>query len=175
MTAGVRIVAGMVAVAATVATAAASRIPTTFHAEDEAMLRLAWRIQGATLESCRQPTEEELAELPVHMRNPQACIGQVAPYVLSVRIDGRVLAQDTVYAPGARGDRPLSVLQDHPLAAGTHRMGISFDAILPEGAEVTDDRSVVRLRWADEVTLGAREVALVTLNLAGSALELRMP
>ena len=166
--------AGILALLLTVATAALSRIPATFTPPTEAALRLSWRVEGAVVENCRQPTSEELAELPVHMRNPRACIGQIAPYLLSVRIDGAVLVTDTLEAAGARGDRPLTVLRDFSVAAGSHDLQVAFEALLPQGAVVAEG-SVTGLAWAGTVTLEPRDVALLTLDGSGGALELRMP
>jgi hypothetical protein len=167
-------VATTVALALTVLTAWGSRVPVTFSGDDAALLRLSWRVQGISTEECRTLTEEELARLPVHMRNPRACIGVIASYALEVRVGGTVLAQDTVLPPGARGDRPLNVLREFPLSAGDHDVAVSFRAILPEGVEAPED-GVRELSWEGQLHLEGRDVALLTLDPAGERLELREP
>ncbi|HSG48553.1 MAG TPA: hypothetical protein VLA43_12110, partial [Longimicrobiales bacterium] len=166
--------AAMVAVVLTVLTAAGSRVPVTFSGEEEALLRLSWRMPGIATEACRTLTAEELARLPVHMRNPQACIGVIASYAMEVRVDGTVLARDTVSPRGARGDRPLNVLREFPLPAGEHDVAVSFLAILPEGVEVPAE-GVRELSWEGQLHLQGRDVALVTLDPSASRLEVRTP
>jgi len=162
----------LVAVALTGAVAALTRTPVTFSGSDVGTLRLSWRMAGVTAEACRTLSEEELARLPVHMRNPRACIGVVASYLLRVTADGAVIAQDTVRPPGARGDRPLNVLREFPLSPGDHAVAVGFRALLPEGV-ATPTEGVADLAWQGTVHLGARDVALVTLDGTGRRLELR--
>lgn len=172
---GVRGVAGViVAVLLTLGIAAGSRVPVTFSASDEALLRLSWRMRGITAEECRTLTREELERLPVHMRNPQACIGVIAPYALTLSVDGVVLAADTVRPPGARGDRPLNVLREYPLAPGEHRVSVLFRAVLPDGVEVPAE-GIRELAWEGPLRLSGRDVALVTLDEAGRVLVARGP
>lgn len=166
--------AAAVAVALTVLTAWGSKVPVTFSGDSTALLRLSWRVQGIATEECRTLTEEELARLPIHMRNPQACIGVIASYALEVRVDGTVLARDTVRPPGARGDRPLNVLREFSLPAGEHEVAVSFVAIFPEGVEAPEE-GVRELSWEGPLHLEGRDVALLTLDATGRRLELREP
>lgn len=163
--------AGVVAGVSVFLIAAASRVPVGFSDGEGAMLRLSWRMAGVTSAACRTPTEEELARLPVHMRSPQACIGQVASYALEVRAGGELIASDTVAPPGARGDRPLNVLRSFPLPAGDHPVTVVFRALLPEGVEPAEE--LAELSWQGIVRLAPRDVALVTLDGSGRHLELR--
>lgn len=160
------------ALALTLLTAWGSRVPVTFAQDDEALLRLSWRMEGITTEACRTLSDEELARLPVHMRNPRACIGVIAAYELRVRAGDALLVQDTVRPPGARGDRPLNVLQEFPLAPGEHAVSVEFRALLPEGAEAPED-GIAELAWEGRLHLEPLDVALVTLDLSGTRLELR--
>ena len=170
---GVRVVlAAAAAVALTLAISAGSRIPVTFSEPDDALLRLSWRTRGITTEECRTLPQEELERLPVHMRNPQACIGLIAPYALTVSVDGTLLATDTVRPPGARGDRPLNVLREFPLPPGEHQVEVRFRAVFPEGVEPPDE-GLRELSWEGSLRLGGRDVALVTLDEAGRALGVR--
>lgn len=162
------------ALALTMATAGLSRVPVRFSHPDVAMLRLSWKINGVTVEACRQLTAEELEALPVHMRNPRACIGGIAPYVLEVTLDGTVMAPDTVRAHGARSDRPLFVLRDLPVAPGPHDVAVRFRAVIPEGVDPPPG-GIVQLAWSGSFTLDARDVALVTLDGTARALQLRLP
>lgn len=170
---GVRVaMAAAVAVALTLGISAGSRVPVTFSEPDDALLRLSWRMRGITAEECRTLSEAELERLPVHMRNPRACIGVIAPYALDVSVDGRVLAADTVRPPGARGDRPLNVLREYPLAPGEHQVRVRLRAVFPDGVDAPAD-GITELAWEGALRLGGRDVALVTLDEAGRALVVR--
>lgn len=169
----VRAAAGGVAALLLVgAVAGGSRVPLTFSGEGDARVRLSWRMTGVTAEACRTLSPEELERLPVHMRNPQACIGVIAPYTLRVEVDRVLSVEDTIRPPGARGDRPLNVLRDFALPPGRHHVEVSFRAVLPEGVEPPPG-GVTELAWRGEVVLAGREVALLTLDASGRALELR--
>jgi hypothetical protein len=168
------VLAAAAAVALTLGISAGSRVPVTFSDPDDALLRLSWRMRGITAEECRTLTGEELERLPVHMRNPQACIGVIASYALDVTVDGTLLAADTIRPPGARGDRPLNVLREYPLAPGEHQVRVRFRAILPEGVDAPAD-GIIELAWEGGLRLGGRDVALVTLDEGGRSLVVRTP
>lgn len=162
------------AVGLTLGTAALSRRPVRFAHTETAMLRLSWKINGVTVEACRERTPEELAALPVHMRNPKACIGGIAPYVLEVTLDGATLPPDTVRAHGARSDRPLFVLRDLPVRPGRHEVSVRFRAVIPDGVEPPAD-GILELAWSGPLDLAERDVALITLDGTARALQVRLP
>lgn len=165
-------VGAAVAVALALGISAGSRVPVNFSSPDDALLRLSWRMRGVTAEECRTLSQEELERLPVHMRNPRACIGVIAPYALTLSVDGVVLAADTVRPPGARGDRPLNVLREFALTPGVHRVALRFQAVLPDGVEVPAE-GIRELAWEGPLRLSGRDVALVTLDEAGRTLVVR--
>lgn len=150
---------------------AASRLPVSFRGSHDALLRLSWRVDGISMEECRSLTDEELANLPPHMRNPRACIGRIAPYRLQVGIDGAMVVSDTVYPAGARGDRPIFVLHDLPLDPGATRVRVRFDPLLPPGAR--PGPAAVPLFLDRTVTAEAGRIVLVTLDEAGKSLMVR--
>lgn len=160
-----------VSVALVAGVAALSRVPVTFSTPDQAHLRLSWGISGVPLRACRPLSPEELERLPPHMRNPKACIGRIAPYALDVRVDGRPALADTVRPGGVHGDRPVYVLADLPVAPGPHQVVVGFRALLPEGAPIPEGPD--SLGWKGTVTMGPREVALVTLDEDEGRLVLR--
>jgi len=179
-----RVAATVVAVLLTTGVAALSRLPVTLTRSDEARLRLSWRLQGRAGEDCRRPSPEELERLPVHMRNPAACIGRITPYRLEVGVDGRTVVVDTLHAAGARADRPIYVFREIRLPPGDHRVAVRFRALtgaLP-GAEAGGDPPAAEdpptgdsSAWAiDEVVrLREREIALVTYDRERRALTVR--
>ena len=166
--------AAAVAVGVTLGTAALSRVPVRFSHTSTAMLRLSWKINGVTVEACRERTPEELEALPVHMRNPKACIGGIAPYVLEVTVDGMATTPDTVRARGARSDRPLFVLRDMLVTPGRHDVAVRFRAVIPEGV-APPAGGILQLAWSGSITLAERDVALITLDETARALQVRLP
>lgn len=181
---------GTLVLAAGLAMGALTRVP--FPASpDRAELRLAWRLRVPRVEHCRTPTPEELAELPVHMRQTEICEGRPGRYRLEVAVDGRIAHRSTVEAAGVRGDRPLYVFQALPLEPGAHRLRVTFertdlagDSAAPgagassaageiqapggPGSDVPD-----RLVLDRRVRAGTHDVLLVTYDPDARALELR--
>lgn len=162
--------------------------------EPPAVLRLSWRVRGAAVQSCRPPTEEEVAGLPAHMRPTRVCDRRVPTYVLRLRVDGRPLEEGLVEAAGARSDRPLYVFREVELEPGRHRIDVTFTQ-LAAGEEADDRREdggpggapsgepppagesppPAPAHWElrAEVALGPGEVALVTIGADGRRLVVR--
>ena len=160
----------MVAVTAllVVGIGALSRLTATVTDTDDGLFRMSWRLQGIRIEECRTLSAEEIAALPAHMRRAEDCTGRFADYELEVRIDGAMALTDTIAPAGARRDRPLYVLRDLPLDAGSHEIEVSFDALVPDG---TDPGALpLGYRWEGRVDLGEREIVLVTLSADASTL-----
>ena len=167
------VLAAVLAVLLTTTVAWLSRLPLHFDSEHEALVRLSWRVDGISLEECRQRSDEELANLPIHMRNPEACIGRIAPYRLQVALNGTLLVNDTIHPGGARGDRPIYVLSDFPVDPGEHRVQVRFDPILLPGT--TWLPGAQPLSFDQTVSLGQREIVLVTLDDDTKQLVVRYP
>ena len=135
--------------------------PAEFSTDDRALLRLSWRLPAGEGQDCRRPTAEELAELPAHMRNPDACLGGSHPgFTLNVTVDGIDVVTDTLYPAGSRGDRPIFVFRELPLEAGEKSLRVRFEQ--NEG-NVTPETGDARrlLQWEDELTLAPREIVLL--------------
>ncbi len=165
-----RAAAALLAIAATTGIAWLSTAPTDFLGDAGAAVRLSWRVDGVPVEACRTRTEEELAALPVHMRSPLECERTLAPFALDVDLGGRPVVRDTVFPRGVRGDRPLYVFRDFPVAPGRTAVSVRFEALAADGAEGVP----TRYRWNGEVQLNSGDVALVTMGEDGQ-LELRTP
>lgn len=166
-----KLAGAFVALGLTAATAFLSRVPVSFAGADAGVLRLSWRNDAVSVESCRAPTEEELARLPVHMRAPTVCSGAVVPYALRVALDGRGVLEDTIRASGARGDRPLYVFREVGLAPGVHELDVRYRPALP--ADQAPPEGALFLDWSGTVDVDAGRILLVTLNERGEALEVR--
>lgn len=126
-TQGRRAVALMGIAGAVALTGLASRIDWSPGSGDTAVLRLSWRARSARIEVCRHRTPEEIAKLPVHMREDEVCERRLLPYRLRVTVDSALVVDQVVRAAGAREDRPLYVFGEHPLAPGPHRVAVRFE------------------------------------------------
>ena len=160
----------LLAVASALALAALSQVPYTPAAAEQAVLRLSWRAPGVRVQNCRRLTDEEKAALPAHMRRDEVCEGRLLPAHLRVEVDGRVVVDDTVRASGARGDRPLYVFREIPLAPGAHALRVRFSR--PDGGS---GAAAPALHLDDTLALVPGEVALVTYDADAGALVVRTP
>jgi hypothetical protein len=154
---------------------------------DHALVRLAWRARGTRVRECRHRTAEELARLPVHMREDEVCEGRVLPFGLRVRLDEGAGDSAVIRPAGAREDRPVYVYRDLLVTPGSHRIRVEFARIglgsdslsekehlelpHPEHAEALAGPARVVLDTV--VTLGEREIALVTYDADAQRLVVR--
>ena len=113
-----------------------------------------------------EPTPEELAALPPHMRMKEICERRHAPFRLVVRLDGETVRDELRKPSGAAGDRPLYVFEDIPVPPGPHRIEVEFR----EESEGGPRRPPLLLD--EETRLDPRAVVLVTLDDSGERLVL---
>lgn len=98
---------------------------------DGAALRVALRTPHAQIETCRDRTPEELAALPVHMRQLRICQINTIDYRLQVAIDGRSVVDRAVVHHGVRRNRPLVADVTVPAEPGAHRVLVRFAPTSP--------------------------------------------
>ena len=137
MTIGDRVAGVALGLAAMAAIVWGANAPITVHGSDQAILRLAWSVRPERIESCRQQSEEELARLPQHMRQPVVCEGVSAQYRLTVRREGTVIAEQIVRSGGLRHDRRIYVFHELPLDPGDGLIEVRFDRIDSDSERVT--------------------------------------
>ena len=153
-----------------------SRAPYNTPGSDAAVLRLSWRFRGEKEEECRPRTQAELDVLPVHMRTPEICEGHLSAYRLNVQIgDGHVASR--VFVPqGAKGDRPIFVMQEMNLSSGPQRVRVRFAPIADDDddgagrhadAADDDDKEDAALVYEEIVNGRAGVVELITTDAAG--------
>ena len=150
-------------------------VPMTLRGSDQAILRLAWSARPERIERCRQQSEAELARLPAHMRQPVVCEGASAQYRLTVRDEGRLVAERVVHGGGLRQDRRLYIFQELPLDPGDRRIEVRLDRLDPEGADSGNRQSggeiiPAHLTFDQRVRVRPREVVLVTYSPERQAL-----
>lgn len=151
--------------------------------DDQAVLRLAFSARPERLEHCREVSEAELAERPVHMRQRIECEGRAASYRLRVRLDSQPIADGVLRGGGMRHDRPLSLLVDHPVPPGMHYLDV-----LLERVEVADTTAVAptdstrrarqpplpaSLGLRESLSFGPRRVVLVSYDIEQRRLVVR--
>ncbi len=166
-------IAGVLALVFALGLAWLSQIPTSYAGPEDAMLRLSWRVQGTMIEECRTRTPEELEALAPHMRTPRVCTGRGADYELSVEVDERAVARDTLRAAGARRDRPVYVFREIDLEPGSYEVTVDFRALVPPG--FAGSSQPLAYGFDGAVSLGPAQIALLTVDSSGRALVLREP
>jgi len=125
---------GGIAAAALAGTVWVSNAPLTVHPSPDAVLRVAWSALPERVETCREPSAEELSGLPTHMRQRLVCEGTAAAYRLTVRAGTAPIAGRAVQAGGLRHDRRLFVFEEIRLPAGTTDVDVRFERIDTAGA-----------------------------------------
>lgn len=174
MSAATKLLAVLVTAALLVVLGALSRVPIEGENAGSAALRLTWRVRGEEVGECRRPTPEELAELPVHMQNPDACVGSLPPYRLTAEVDDSMYADVVIEPAGARGDRPLYVYREILLEPGRHAVRVRF--VREDGASADRAESEFgNLEFEGTVSLEPGQILLLTRDPDGGALEVREP
>ena len=110
--------ATIVAMGAMLALTLASAAPFRVNALPEARLRVAFSARPERIETCRTPSESELANLPAHMRQGVVCEGTTATYRLEVRRDDSLVATALLRGGGLRHDRRLYALHELTVPSG---------------------------------------------------------
>jgi hypothetical protein len=173
----------VLAVAAGLTLAALSAIPVRVNGNaQESMIRVAFSARPQRIETCREVSDEELADVPVHMRQSTVCEGTTASYLLEVLHQDTLVTSVPVHGGGLRRDRQLYVLLELHVPSGATTIevrltridsaGASSDSLANRGRE-TEERERRRsdevppsLSLRESVTLEAREVLLVTYDQA---------
>ncbi len=158
----------VVALLATLGIVFLTDAPSLVEPSSDGMLRLSWRTVGERIESCRPPTEADLAALPLHMRPKEICEGRLASFELRLRVDGQLLVERTVRPAGLREDRPIYVFEEQRVRPGRRHIEVDFLRL----GEDPDDLVTV-LELASEVEVSRRGVVLVTLDRETGELVLR--
>ncbi|MBX3039074.1 MAG: cytochrome b N-terminal domain-containing protein [Bdellovibrionaceae bacterium] len=96
---------------------------------DKGLLRLNIRLVGQTEKTCRPPSAEETAKLPLHMRAAEICSYRSLSYRMKLNIDGKEILDEPVHPGGLKRDRPLYVSRDIEVDSGTHRIEFSMEPL----------------------------------------------
>ncbi len=173
----------LLGVGAGLALAAGSAVPVAVNGNAaQAMIRVAFSARPQRIETCRTLSEEELAEIPVHMRQSTVCEGKTASYRLDLLRDDSLLAEQVLHGGGLRRDRQLYVLRELHVPSGPATIEVRLTRI--DSVSAAPDSVGVGSREAEErhrrisdevpawltiretVTLAPGEVLLVTYDQA---------
>jgi len=110
--------ATLVTVGAALVLALVSAAPFHVNARPDARLRVAFSARPERIETCRTPSESELANLPAHMRQGVVCEGTTATYRLEVRLDDSLVTSALLRGGGLRHDRRLYALRELSVPSG---------------------------------------------------------
>ncbi len=123
---GAGVAGAVLAGALAVATTAFADVAVTLVMRPSELV-VSFKHPGAVGESCRQRSPEELAKLPVHMRQARVCDRRRHDVRLRVVIDGRTVL-DKAYSPrGLWSDGNSMALETLPLGTGEHNIEIALD------------------------------------------------
>ena len=127
-----------------------------------AAIRLAVRTAAGKIEICRDVSPEELAQLPIHMRQPRLCEEQPVAYRLTMAVDGQEVHAVHADRRGMRGDRPLVIDELVAIPAGRHDLFVSLEPEVPPGTAAAVAAGLPRGTLRQTVELPAGRIALVT-------------
>jgi hypothetical protein len=170
------------AIGATVLLAALSRAPQRVGDGDGGLLRLSLSGQPERVEVCRAVAEEELRNLPQHMRQPVICEGRSADYRVRVTLGGAIVADERATGGGVRHDRPIYLYREFPLPPGTHTLTVRFDLADSTASSAPSALTAMTARidalprtltLDTTLTLGPRAIALVTYDPEHGGLVIR--
>ena len=178
-----RILGAIVAAGLVAGLVRASSAPLIVHPSNDGLLRLAWSARPERIQKCRQRSDEELARLPQHMRQPLACEGTTAEYRLQVRVDGALVVERIIRGGGLRRDRRLYVFEELPLRAGIETaIDVRVDRVEPDAGPpaVSDAESSgprvdfvpPHLAFERRLRVAPRQVVMITYDRERAALVL---
>ena len=168
-----RVVGILLALAVTGAVGALSQVPWSVDAAGPALIRFSWRAAGQRVGQCREPTAEDLAGLPAHMRPQEICERGMRPYQLRILVDGQPVADQVLRAAGAQEDRPIYVFIEHPVEPGAHAVSVDFRPLPGDaatgGGPAGGEAPVEPLVLDREIDIEWGQILVVTLSGDGGA------
>jgi len=127
-----------------------------------AAIRLAVRTSAGKLEICRDVPAEELAQLPIHMRQSRICEVQPVAYRLTLSVDGMPLRAIHAERRGMRSDRALVIDDLVPVAAGRRALVVALEPEVPPGTPEAGAAVLPRGELRQTIELLPGRIALVT-------------
>lgn len=150
-----------VALAILLGVEALAHLPLGAPAEGAA-IRLAIRTAAGKIEICHDVSPEELARLPIHMRQARLCEEQPVAYRLTLTVDGAEIHAVRAERRGMRSDRPLVIDDLVAIPAGRHDLVVSLEPEVPPGTPAAVAAGLPHGELRQAVALPAGRIALVT-------------
>ncbi len=92
--------------------------------ENMALLRLSFTHSGDRSATCRDRTPEELAKLPLNMRQAQICDRRRPPIYVELEVDGALIYSAESAPSGIAGSGPSRLYERLLLPAGVHDLTV---------------------------------------------------
>jgi len=150
-----RILGALVACAAALGVRQSAVWPLAHASAGVAHVRQSWSARPQRVEHCRRLSDAELAALPAHMRLRMQCVGGFARYLLTLTVDGRQVASDTLRGGGLRHDRPIHVFDERTVPTGTRRLRLEVTRLDSTATNTAEAANPERVATGDTL-LGAR-------------------
>jgi hypothetical protein len=115
-----------------------------YFAPGQAQIKLSFMHVGARVEECRRRSQEELAELPRHLRRPLDCVRERVPVVVDITLNGESLYYRALPATGLRHDGPARGHATFRVPAGEYRIAVRIrDSRRQEGYDHERQETIV--------------------------------
>lgn len=108
----------------------------------ETELVVSFKHAGRAADGCREPTAEEQAARPAHMRAALICQRGRPPVEVRITVDGRRVHESEHEATGLFGDGPSIALVGVPIEEGSHRIEIALRERGSDGWIVREERTL---------------------------------
>jgi len=106
-------------------------------------LVVSFKHPGRMSENCEEVSEEELADIPVHMRQARKCERARAAVRLRVHVDGQPVVESSSAPSGLWSDGPSVTVERVSVALGEHRVRVEIgDGPDPDEWTFVDERTL---------------------------------
>jgi hypothetical protein len=89
-------------------------------------LAVSFKHPGQMSENCEELSEEELADVPIHMRKATQCERERSPVRLRVRVDGQIVVDSSSAPSGIWSDRPSVTVERVAVETGEHTVRVEI-------------------------------------------------
>jgi F420-non-reducing hydrogenase iron-sulfur subunit len=121
------------------------------------VLAVSFKHPGQMSENCEEMSEEELADVPVHMRKARKCERARSPVRLRVHVDGQPVVESSFAPSGLWSDGPSVAIERVPVELGEHTVRVEIgDGPDPGEWSFADERTLEFTREHRRVVLFER-------------------
>lgn len=114
---------------------------------DQPELIVSFKHPGGLSENCRKATEEEIAAMPMHMRQEEICERRRESVRLKITVDGEVKAEKSYRPEGIWQDGNSIAIESLPLSVGDHTIKV----------EIGDSADIDTYQYTDEQIIHAEK------------------